>query len=88
MQHTDRIVGVPRAESDALLAEIYAHLYADEAVYEHRWLPGDLVIWDNLSVQHARPEPNDQPRTLRRFHVSDTDLTLQYLEVGRKHGYV
>ena len=88
LQHTDRIVGLPRAESDALLAEVYHHLYAEEAVYEHGWLPGDLVIWDNLTVQHARPEPNDRPRTLRRFHVSETDLTLQYLEVGRKHGYV
>jgi len=88
LQHTDRILGLPRAESDALLAEIYRHLYAEEAVYTHRWQPGDLVIWDNLTVQHARPEPNDLPRTLRRFHISDVDLTEQYLEVGRKHGFV
>ena len=88
LQHTDRILGLPRGESDALLAEIYRHLYAEQAVYAHRWQPGDLVIWDNLTVQHARPEPNDLPRTLRRFHVSNVDLTEQYLEVGRKHGFV
>ncbi len=75
-----------RSESDALLEEIYAALYDPANVYEHQWQPSDLVIWDNLSVQHARPEPNDVPRTLRRFHVSETDLTEEYLRVGREHG--
>ena len=88
LQHTDRILGLPREESDSLLAEIYRHLYAEQAVYAHQWQPGDLVIWDNLTVQHARPEPNDLPRSLRRFHVSDVDLTQQYLEVGRQRGYL
>ena len=88
LQYTDRILGLPRAESDALLAEIYALLYAEEAVYEHRWQPGDLVIWDNITVQHARPEPNDLPRSLRRFHISDVEITLDYLKIGREHGYV
>ena len=88
LQHTDRILGVTRSESDELLEQIYEHLYAPEAVYEHRWRSSDLVIWDNLTVQHARPEPKDRPRTLRRFHVSDVDLTQRYLEVGRERGYL
>src|SRR5690606_11731467 len=42
--HTDHIVGLPRAESDALLAELFAVLYADDNVLEHRWQVGDLIV--------------------------------------------
>ncbi len=49
---------------------------------------GDLVIWDNFSVQHARPEPSDEPRILRRYHVSSVDLTEIYLEVGRSRSFL
>lgn len=88
LQHTDRIHGMSRDESDELLAEIYAALYAPEQIYSHAWQPHDLVMWDNLAVQHARPMPNDLPRTLRRYHVSETDLTEDYLRVGREQGFV
>ncbi len=88
LQHTDRLHGMDRDESDERLAEIYAAMYAPEQIYEHRWQPGDLVMWDNWTVQHARPLPNDRPRTLRRYHVSEVDLTADYLRVGREKGYV
>ena len=88
LQHTDRLIGLPRDESDEILEEVYGHLYAADQVYEHRWQPDDLVIWDNLTVQHARPEPNDRPRTLRRYHLSDTNLTADYLRVARDQGLV
>ncbi len=87
-QHTDRFLGLARGESDALLAEIYESLYRPDAIYAHRWQPDDLVIWDNLTVQHARPEPNDRARTLRRYHLSETDLTADYLRVAREQGLV
>ncbi len=88
LQHTDRIHGISRDESDELLAEIYTALYAPEQIYAHAWQQNDLVMWDNLTVQHARPLPNDLPRTLRRYHVSQTDLTEHYLRVGRERGFV
>ncbi|MCB9724336.1 MAG: TauD/TfdA family dioxygenase [Spirochaetaceae bacterium] len=88
LQHTDRILGLPREESDALLARLYAELYAADRVYAHRWRPHDLVIWDNLAVQHARPAPNDRPRTLRRFHLANRDLTADYLRIARERGFV
>ena len=56
--------------------------------YEHCWRPGDLLIWDNLTIQHARPEPNDVPRTLRRFHIANSDLTADYIRVARERGYM
>ena len=65
--HSDHIVGLPRAESDALLAELFAVLYDGANVYEHRWAVGDLVLWDNVSLHHGRRTiPLDEPRTLQR----------------------
>jgi taurine dioxygenase len=87
-QHTDRIHGMTRAESDAILEEIYAAMYAPDQIYDHAWREGDLVMWDNWTVQHARPMPNDLPRHLRRYHVADDDRTELYLRVGREHGFV
>jgi taurine dioxygenase len=67
-QQTRAVVELERAESDALLQELFAHLYRDDNVLEHHWRNGDLAIWDNLAVQHGRPHVGwDSPaRTLRR----------------------
>ncbi|MGE0385510.1 MAG: TauD/TfdA dioxygenase family protein [Gammaproteobacteria bacterium] len=62
-----RFEGLPAQESDALMREVLAHMYAREAIYEHRWHRGDLVIWDNLATTHARAEVTGTgPRTLQR----------------------
>lgn len=64
---TVEILGLPTAESDALLDELFARIYAPENVHEHRWSDGDLVVWDNLVLQHARGKLDvTTPRTLRR----------------------
>ena len=65
--HTDRIVDVPQRESDALLADLFAVLYDDSNVVEHRWSVGDLVLWDNVALHHGRRAiPLHEPRTLQR----------------------
>ena len=49
---TTRIEGLPQDESDALLAELYAHSVRPEHVYRHHWREHDLVFWDNRSLIH------------------------------------
>ena len=49
---TARIDGLPRDESDAILEELFDHAEKPEFVYAHRWVPGDLVIWDNRCSMH------------------------------------
>lgn len=67
---TDHIVGLPRTESEALLTDLFAVLYDDANVYEHRWSVGDLVLWDNVALHHGRRDiPTDEPRTLQRVTV-------------------
>lgn len=67
-----------RTESDALLEELFAILYQPEEIYEHRWMTGDLVIWDNLRLQHARPAfARGLRRRLQRVVVAERSLTEQ-----------
>jgi len=49
-----RIEGMSQEQSNAFIQEIFKFIYAPENTYEHRWNKGDLVIWDNLTIQHAR----------------------------------
>jgi taurine dioxygenase len=64
---TDSIVGLEPEESEEILAALFAHLYQSGNVLEHRWRVGDLVIWDNVSLQHGRPAmPTAEIRTHRR----------------------
>lgn len=65
-QQTEYITGIPRGEGDALLDELYTYLYAPENRYNHMWRTGDILIWDNLSLQHGRPKVPDCRRTLQR----------------------
>lgn len=72
LQQTECVVELPRAESDALLRELFEqHLYVSSNCYVHAWQPGDLVVWDNLALQHSRERTplSVGPRTLRRVAV-------------------
>jgi taurine dioxygenase len=50
--HTSHIVGLSKAESEALLKEICQHIIKPEFQYEHHWQAGDLLMWDNCAAQH------------------------------------
>jgi alpha-ketoglutarate-dependent taurine dioxygenase len=67
-QMTMGIDGLSATESEELLEELFAHLYRPKHLYEHDWRHHDLVAWDNIAVQHARPNVTlDGPvRTLRK----------------------
>lgn len=65
--HTDRIVELEPEQSEDLIQDLFTRLYAAENRYEHRWRSGDLVVWDNLALQHARPPiAPGATRTLQR----------------------
>ncbi|HZA51609.1 MAG TPA: TauD/TfdA family dioxygenase [Myxococcaceae bacterium] len=67
---TECIVGMPRAESDALLLWLFDHQEQPQFQYEHRWEVGDAVIWDNRCTLHARRDfPATHLRKLRRVAV-------------------
>jgi len=61
---TTRLFGMGRDESRALLHRLFDHFYRAEAVLEHRWRTGDLVIWDNIALQHSRPDLGEAGRRI------------------------
>jgi taurine dioxygenase len=67
---TESIEGMDQSESDALLQMLFDHQEKPEFVYEHQWTPGDLVMWDNRCVLHARQDFNaHELRKLRRITI-------------------
>jgi alpha-ketoglutarate-dependent taurine dioxygenase len=57
-QMTYGIDGMAREESEELLEALFNHSYASGKELAHHWRERDLVIWDNLALQHARPNVN------------------------------
>ena len=72
---TEFIVGMPREESNALLDALFDHQEQKQFVYEHRWTRGDVVIWDNRCVLHARTDFSAaELRKLRRVTVATDSI--------------
>ena len=72
---TEYIVDMPRDESNTLLESLFDHQEQPHFIYEHRWTPGDLVIWDNRCTLHARTNFNaNELRKLRRITIKGEKL--------------
>lgn len=77
-QSTACLIGIAESESDALIDEILSYVYAEDNIYEHKWSNGDIVIWDNLALQHARAPITGGVRTLQRVTVARFSYDEQY----------
>jgi taurine dioxygenase len=49
---TTRINELSKAESDAVLAFLFAHVTKPEFQVRHHWRENDLALWDNRVTQH------------------------------------
>ena len=69
--HTSHVEGMPRAESDALLAELLDLVTQDSGIYSHSWQLDDLLLWSNRRAMHrVLPfEYRREPRRLWRAEV-------------------
>jgi taurine dioxygenase len=92
-QVTLDLVGVPADENEEILEALFAHLYSPDNILTHEWRTGDLVIWDNLAVQHARGtvKLEGPERTLRKVFgpMGDKgrmDLRPTYSKVAPRRG--
>jgi taurine dioxygenase len=88
-QMTSHVDGVPSEESEELLGALFDHMYAADNVVEHEWREGDLVVWDNLACQHARPDVklDSSVRTLRKVGwplppMAKTQAVGSYRRIG------
>ena len=66
----DGIVGMENEEGDALLREVISHLVKPERSYFHKWVPGEMVLWDNWRMLHcATGTPPGMKRHMRRTTI-------------------
>jgi len=69
---TQEIVGLGEEEFAEVMGEIRAALYDPAHVYRHRWREGDLILWDNRLLHHARAWfDNATRRIIRRCAIAD-----------------
>ena len=55
------IEGIEAEEAEALIAALADHIVKPPFVYRHQWRPGDLLLWDNCTVQHRAIQDYDMP---------------------------
>jgi taurine dioxygenase len=79
--HARYILSMDKAESDALLAEVAAHLVDPVYAYFHKWQPNDMVVWDNWRVIHsAAGVPLHCSRRARRTTIMGDYEVGRYLD--------
>jgi alpha-ketoglutarate-dependent 2,4-dichlorophenoxyacetate dioxygenase len=71
--HGRDIVGMTREEGRALLDELIAFATQPQYVFNVRYAPGDMVVWDNLCSMHRGGEYEDTKyrRDMRRTTVRE-----------------
>ena len=65
--YTRHLVGLRKAESDALLHFLFSHIDSPSFHCRYRWSVGDVAVWDERSTLHQGPDDfYPQHRKLRR----------------------
>ena len=69
--HAEYVLGMDYDEGRALIEELNAMAIHPDLVYEHRWTPHELLVWDNRCVLHRATsyDPATQKRVIRRCTV-------------------
>ncbi len=74
---TTRIEGLPKAESEEILEQLFDISEHPSIVYEHSWKLGDLVAWDNWCSIHMRKDfPREEGRLMRRITVEGQAMSF------------
>lgn len=87
-QHATRLVEVDARRSDELIRLMYDHIYKSEHEYVHEWHPHDLLIWDNLALQHTRArasQASEGSRVLQRVMLGRVGFTEQFEFAKQRH---
>jgi taurine dioxygenase len=66
------IEGIAADEAEALIAALADHIVKPAFVYRHQWRQGDVLMWDNCTVQHRAIQDYDMPQR-RLMHRTTMD---------------
>ncbi len=67
--YTRHIVGLPPEESEAVLSFLFRHSVKEAFTYRHRWVDGDLLVWDNRATMHMVLNDFEGRRLMYRVSV-------------------
>jgi len=75
--HASHVIGWPREEGRAFIAELNEFATQPRFCYSHAWRDGDLVIWDNRAVLHRATayDTHGHKRLMQRTTVNGGVLT-------------
>jgi taurine dioxygenase len=56
------IVGMDAEEAEGLIAALADHIIRPAFIYRHQWRAGDVLMWDNCTVQHRAIQDYGMPQ--------------------------
>ena len=83
-----RINELDEAESDRVLARLFAHQLQPKYQYTHQWTEGDVLVWDHIGTLHMaiadyRP---DEYRLMKRCQVmADRIFDPEFVRAALEH---
>jgi taurine dioxygenase len=81
-QQTSHISGLDEEASDEIFAELAVYQYGQSNLYVHHWQVHDLLIWDNIALQHARNQSTTASgRRLRRVALNELDFAQMFTDI-------
>lgn len=80
----DSIIGMDDGEAMALIGELMAHATQQKYEYRHKWLMGDMVIWDDRSVMHQANGDYDMKETRHLYRIMIQDDPKLWTHEGEK----
>lgn len=82
-RHAHGIPGLTETESEELLDRLLEFATRSPRLLTHRWVPGDVVVWDNRCVLHrARPWDPSEARVMKHTRIAGDPATESALAVG------
>ncbi len=54
--------GLEQEDADSLIAALADHIVKPCHIYRHQWRAGDVLMWDNCTVQHRAIQDYDMPQ--------------------------
>lgn len=73
--YTRHIEGLNPIEAEAILKMLKEHMLKPEFAYRHSWQQGDLLLWDQQSVQHYAVQDFSGRRLMHRMSALETAST-------------
>jgi taurine dioxygenase len=72
------------SEAMALIGELMAHATQKQFEYRHKWIMGDMVIWDNRSVMHQANGDYDMKEVRHLYRIMIQDDPRAWAAEGEK----